>query len=210
MQVPENEIPASHLRRKNIIDVTDKYWRTTSVKLSLSFLRKQESPENRAIAGQARNDRAFDIAYLAVFNGLAWRVADWAKAENDSATFNKISVGAVYLPMNYENKKLSPAGFPVLIKADRAVKELKINKQKPINITVAEAPQYLFYRIGKKYTFYYWNGEWVKVGTKTATESKILTFDNIPSNTLYLLVPEYSQKKERIFTVNEKGEIERW
>ncbi|MDR0829403.1 MAG: transglutaminase domain-containing protein [Prevotellaceae bacterium] len=208
MQVPENEIPNSHLRRKNIIDVTDKYWRTTSAKFFL--FSKIKNSEKQAIAGQARNDRAFNVAYLSVFNGLAWRVADWAKIENDSATFNKISVGAVYLPMNFENKKLSPVGFPVLINANKTVKELKINKQKPINITVTEAPQYLFYRIGKKYTFYYWDEKWVNAGTKTATESKVLTFDNIPSNTIYLLVPEYSQKKERIFTVKENGEIERW
>jgi hypothetical protein len=191
-KISKSEIPKGHLQMENIIDVTNEYWRTTSIKCAIN------------------NKVKSDIAYLAIFNAMQWKPVDWAKISNDTATFSKLAVGVVYLPMNYENGKTSSSGFPVLINSDKTTKTLKINKQELINITVTEAAQYLFYRIGKKYTFFFWDGKWVNAGTKTATVDKILTFNNIPSNTVYLLVPEYSQRKDRIFTVNEKGEIERW
>jgi len=187
-----NEIPPGHLRQTNIIDVTDKYWRTTSITCKLHTL-----PHNQ-------------ISYISVFNSLSWRPVDWGKVNNHEAKFKNISVGAIYLPMNYENQKLIPAGYPVLVSKDKKTLELQPDFNKKITITITEAPKYLYYRIGKKYRFMYWDNRWVDGGVKTATESKVLSFENIPSNTIYLLIPEYSELKERIFTVNDRGEIERW
>ncbi len=78
------------------------------------------------------------------------------------------------------------------------------------SVRIKETPKYLIYRIGKKYSFFYWDKKWIKSGEKQVTESKELIFDKIPSNTIYLLIPEYSQKKERIFTINDNNELEYW
>jgi hypothetical protein len=190
--LPQNEIPANHLKRKNIIDVTDSYWRTTDINCSLTEVSKNK------------------IAYVSVFNASRWKIIGWGTVADNKAFFEKLPVGVVYLPQNYENGKISIAGDPFLIKANKSVTVLKPNHNNKINISITEAPKYLYYRTGKKYAFYYWDKEWKHIGTKTATESKVLTFENVPSNTIYILIPEYSEKKERIFTINEKGEIERW
>ncbi|MDR2510949.1 MAG: transglutaminase-like domain-containing protein [Bacteroidales bacterium] len=190
--LPQNEIPTKHLKRKNIIDVTDSYWRTTDVNCSLTNVSKNK------------------VAYVSVFNALKWKIVGWGKVTNNKAFFDRLPVGVVFLPQNYENGKTNIAGVPFLIRADKSVTQLKPNYNKKIKVTIAEAAKYLYYRTGKKYTFYYWDKGWKSIGTKTATEDKVLTFENVPSNTIYILIPEYSEKKERIFTINENGEIERW
>ncbi|GHT19908.1 hypothetical protein FACS189429_7940 [Bacteroidia bacterium] len=191
-KIAKTEIPVSHLRMKNLIDVTDRYWKTTDLQCNLFEVSKN------------------NISYISVFNALAWRPVDWAETDKGKASFTKLSVGVVYMPVNYENNKIVPAGYPVLIRSDKSKQELCPDYKNRQIVTVTEAPKYLYYRTGKKYTFFYWDKKWIKTETKTATEDKILTFDNIPSNTVYLLLPEYSERKERIFTVNEQGEIERW
>ena len=96
------------------------------------------------------------------------------------------------------------------MKSDKEKIELIPNYNNLISVKLFEKPKYLIYRIGKKYTFLYWDKKWINAGEKQATESKELIFDKIPSNTIYLLIPEYSQKKERIFTINDNNELEYW
>jgi hypothetical protein len=191
-RIPSGEIPNGHLRMKNITDVTPQYWRTTSATCNISK--------------QTNNG----ITYIGVFNALNWKPVDWCEIKNGTALFQNLSVGAVYIPLNYENGKTAPAGNPVLIRPDKSTQELAPDYNHKITVTVTEAPKYLIYRSGKKYIFFYWDNKWISAGTKTANETKMLSFENIPANTLYLLVPEYSEKKERIFTITEKGETERW
>ena len=190
--LPPHEIPTSHLKQKNIIDVTDSYWRTADVNCTITEVSKNK------------------ISYISVFNASKWKIVGWGKVTDNKAFFDKLPVGVVYLPQNFENGKTSIAGDPFLIRANKSITYLKPDYDKKINVTVTEAPKYLYYRTGKKYAFYYWDNAWKHAGTKTATESKVLTFENVPSNTIYILIPEYSEKKERIFTINQKGEIERW
>ena len=191
-QISSEDIPQGHLQYTNIIDVTNEYWRTANIECNLKI-----APLN-------------NISYISVFNSLTWRPIDWGKVDNKIAKFNNLSVGSIYLPMNFDKNKLIPAGNPILLKADKQIKVFEPNHNKLINITIPESSKYLIYRIGKKYKFFYWDKKWVEVEIQIANEKKLLTFKNIPSNTIYLLVPEYSEKKERIFTLNENNEIERW
>ena len=192
-QIPKEQIPPGHLRSTNIIDVTKHYWRTTQLNSKL-----KKPPAN-------------GITYIAVFNALNWYPVDWCKPDRENNyTFNDLSVGAVYLPVNYENEQRIVAGYPVLIHVDKKTTELIPDYDNKITINITEAPKYLKYRTGKKYSFYYWDDRWISAGTKIISDSKSLLFEEIPSNTVYLLVPEYSERKERIFTVNKNGEIERW
>jgi hypothetical protein len=65
----------------------------------------------------------------------------------------------------------------------------------------------LIFRPGKKYKLYYWDNGWKEIGEKAASENdKFLLFQNVPSNALYILKPDYSQGRERPFIINEKGE----
>lgn len=191
-RIPKIEIPNGHLQMKNIIDVTSNYWRTTSITCNIT-----KSTNN-------------NISYVGVFNALTWKPVDWAEVINKKATFHDLSVGAVYIPLVYENGKIYPAGNPTLIHTDKSVKEFIPDYKRKINITIPESTKYLIYRTGKKYTLFFWDGKWIRNLTKIADETKKLSFDNIPANTLYLLLPEYSEKKERIFSISDNGLIERW
>ena len=187
-----NEIPPSHLRQKNIIDVTNEYWPTSSTSCKLV-----ELPDN-------------NISYISVFNSLRWIPVDWGRVSDRNVLFENLSVGAVYLPLNYNKGQITVAGNPILIKADKGTKELIPDYNNLTSVRIKETPKYLIYRIGKKYSFFYWDKKWIKSGEKQVTESKELIFDKIPSNTIYLLIPEYSQKKESIFTINDNNELEYW
>lgn len=192
-KINNDEIPYGHLRQRNIVDVTNEYWPTSSINC-------------RLFAAPSQNK----ISYISVFNSLRWIPVDWGKVYNDSVLFKNLSIGSVYLPINYEKGQIIVASNPVLIESDKKKIELVPNYKKLITVKVVEKPKYLIYRIGKKYDFFYWDKKWINAGRKQVTESKELVFDNIPSNTIYLLIPEYSQKKERIFTVNDNKELEYW
>lgn len=191
-KIPADEIPTNFLRARNIIDVTSDYWRTSNLQCKIT-----KTPKN-------------SISYISVFNGLRWVPVDWAEVKDSKAYFKDLSVGVVYMPVNFENKKIQPSGNPVLIYPDKNTKELIPNYKDKITVKVTEAPKYLIYKTGKKYTFFYWDKKWINAGTQTANEDKVLSFENVPSNTLYLLISEYSQKKERVFTVKADGTLERW
>ena len=192
-KIPANEIPTNFLRMKNIIDVTSNYWRTTDLQCRIT-----ETPKN-------------NITYISVFNAMRWFPVDWTEVENSQAGFKDLSVGVVYLPMNYENNKLQPSGNPVLIYPDRSTKELIPNYENKITVNVTETPRFLVYKTGKRYAFFYWDKKWINAGAKKADENTtVLSFENVPANTVYLLVSEYSQRRERVFTVKEDGTLERW
>lgn len=192
-KIDNDAIPFGHLRKKNIIDVTNEYWPTSSINCRLFAVPSQNK-----------------ISYISVFNSLRWIPVDWGKVNNDNVLFKNLSIGSVYLPINYEKGQIIVASNPVLIKSDKEKIELIPNYNNLISVKLFEKPKYLIYRIGKKYTFLYWDKKWINAGEKQATESKELIFDKIPSHTIYLLIPEYSQKKERIFTINDNNELEYW
>ena len=57
----------------------------------------------------------------------------------------------------------------------------------------------------------YWDNTWKLLEVRTTGfGTHALTFNNVPRNALFLLIPEYSQGKERPFTINENGEREWW
>ena len=121
-----------------------------------------------------------------------------------------MTCGVIYLPFTYSNGQMLPVSSPILVDKDGNVETKNININRNISLFIPEKDLYLRYRIGKKYTLHYWNREWVKVETQTAGSNKGLTFDKVPDNTIYLLIPEYSRGKERPFTIDKKGGICYW
>jgi hypothetical protein len=192
-------IPAGFLRMKNLIDVTEKYWKTFNFSFAL----------NRKFVNEK-------VVYLSVFNGAKWRIVWWARNNNGKPIFEKMTCGVVYLPMVYKTAKEIPAAAPLLLKPDGKVEILQASTGKLKRIIIPQKQNYLIFRENAKYSLYYWDrsGKWQLLGTKipetTINPFTTLIFDNVPSNALYVLIPQYSQGKERPFTVDDSGNINYW
>jgi len=151
------------------------------------------------------------VAYLSVFNGARWKPIWWSLLKNSTANFSKTTCGVVYLPMFYKNGELTPATNPCIVRIDNSVQLLKPDELHTRTITVEEQKGYLKYRAGKKYTLICWNNQWKKIAEQTPTENDTkLTFTNVPDNALLVLIPEYSEGKERPFTISQEGKREWW
>lgn len=191
-QYPTESVPDGLFRMKNIIDVTDQYWKTAD----LSF--------------QLPDSMASSITYIAVLNGLKWKPIWWSKASGNNVSFHKTTCGVVYLPFVIRNKKMCFASYPQMLRVDNSIQILKPDRNHTRSIVLEEQSGYLKYRPGKKYSLFYWNNGWMKIDDQTAGEEKKLAFSSVPFNALFLLIPEYSEGKERPFTIDTTGNREWW
>ena len=189
----KDEIPAGFLQSPYIKDVTQEYMKTANVEINISSQKVQ--------------DKRF--AFVGVFNYLNWMILDWTKIirNNDvcKIDFKKLGIGCVYLPMIKEGEENIPLDYPFSIDRTGKVTVYKPDLTKQRKITLNQQDGYLIYRNGKKYALYYWDNKWIKIGIRISSGNQYLKFENVPSNALLVLLPEYTQKKERIFTIDEKG-----
>lgn len=183
IEQPEN-IPGGFLQTTNYIDITNEYWQTADVSFNLFPTPKVPS-----------------TVYACMFSGGEWQPVWWGKALNGTVKFSTMPKGTAILPAYYINGALKPAAFPkvngfnneLLLKPDIS------NKR---NVKIQEQERYLIFRPGKKYELYYWDDDWVLAGEQTASDNcKELVFDNVPGNALMLLIPEYSEGRERPFII---------
>ncbi|NII29260.1 transglutaminase domain-containing protein [Pseudoflavitalea sp. X16] len=188
-----SQIPEGFMRLKNYKDVTPEYWVTQDIAARLFALKGMRT----------------SLAFAAVWNYFQWRPVWWGRINNNSTVFSNMSRGAIYLPMYYVKGQLVPAGWPIAAGYDNTL-VLQPDTLHTRTIRIKEQNPYLLFRTGKKYTLYWWGGKWRKAGTRVASaDTKEFEFPAIPMNALLLLVPEYSQKKERPFIVTATGE-RRW
>lgn len=186
-------IPQGLLRNQNYVDVTARYWATGNLDARL-FPSKQPP----------------STAFACVLNFLNWVPAWWGNVTDNKVTFTNMCSGVVYLPMYYTNGKLHPAGWPVAFSSTTAI-SLQPDTINTRTISIYEQDKYLVFRPGKKYKLFYWNNKWQPLQELTAAENmKFLSFEKVPRNALLLLVPEYSQRKERPFTIADNGERMWW
>jgi hypothetical protein len=185
-----SNIPPGFMQLSNYKDVTDEYWVTQDVTCKLYGTIKSKER----------------IVYACVFNNGKWTPTWWGIPQNNSVLFTNMCKGAVFIPMQYVKGQLVSAGNPKAIgyQISTEIKADTINKK---TVVLNEQEHYLRYRTGKKYRLYYWNNKtWRFIAEKTAGEGQVsLTFSNVPQNALYILIPEYSQKKERPFTFTADG-----
>ena len=107
--------------------------------------------------------------------------------------------------MYYSDGKLFPAGYPVVSGYNHTM-VLIPDTLNVHSIILKEQINYLKYRPGKKYKLYYWNNAWKLIAEKFTDEKTTeLQFDNVPKNALLLMIPEYTQKKERPFIITDDG-----
>jgi hypothetical protein len=192
-QLDPQHIPPGFLRLANYIDVTSNYWETTDVQCSLFPATSSSS-----------------VAFAAVFNGMKWRPVWWGKVRDGAVTFGNMCKGAVFLPMYYSNGHLKPAGYPIAIGYHHQLVLMPDLHDKK-TITVTQEEKHLLFRPGRKYQLYYWNNEWRSLGAKVpAPGSSSVQFDNVPAHALLLLLPEYSEGKERPFMILDDGKVQWW
>lgn len=183
------QIPPGYMQLSNYKDVTNEFWVTKDVPVQLFNV-------GTAIP---------HIAFVSVWNYMEWKPIWWGKVSGSKTVFTNMSKGVVYLPVFYINRQLLPAAWPIAIGYHNTL-VLKPDTVNTHTIHIAEQPQYLSFRTGKKYSLFYWNDQWIKEGTKTANANLTeLVFDKVPTNALLLLVPQYKQDKERPFIITNEG-----
>jgi hypothetical protein len=127
-----------------------------------------------------------------------------------------MACGVVYLPMIYKNGKEIPASDPYILMSNGTVEKLKTDKTHLRKITIEQKKNYLIFRAKASYTLYYWDttGKWISLGSKTPGAlifpNTYLQYENTPFNALFILIPEYSEGKERPFTIDNNGKINWW
>jgi hypothetical protein len=199
----KENIPQGFMQLMNYKDVTEEYWPTANINCSL-FISKAA-----ALSGKNNDGRT---VYACVLNYGKWQPVWWGKAKNNAVAFSNMCKGAVFLPMYYSNSRLVPAGHAVASGYKDTMTLVPDTTQKR-TVTLKEQEHYLIYRPNKKYRLYYWNSTWKLIAEKTTPEIgqvKEMSFENVPKNALLMLVPEYTQRKERPFIINEKGERLWW
>jgi hypothetical protein len=181
-------IPEGVMQTKNYVDITGEVWETANVKCPL-FASKDPSK----------------IVYACVFNAGRWKPCWWGKAIGDSVNFTSMAKGVVYLPAHYIDNAIIPVGFPMVegYHHEMLLAPDTINKR---TITINEQERYLIFRPGKSYKLYYWDNTWKLAGIKTAEkDAHTMLFENVPTNALFRLIPEYSRGLERPFIIAEDG-----
>ena len=197
MTAPSYEKLPGWLRSSHYIDVTKDYIPVTDVNLEL----QREKPDS------------VNYAYLYVFNSGDWKAMHWGKIVGTHVTFTDMGMDIAYLPCYYKDGKYIPAGNQFILQEDGTIKENVADTMNTININLYSTTQKVTrkatdeidlanFKNGAEYDLFYWDDDWVKIDTKTATEDKPLHFEGVPKNTLYWLVEKKSKKEERIFTIN--------
>jgi hypothetical protein len=79
-----------------------------------------------------------DYVFLCIFNksSKSWEAAHWSEIKNNTAYFDQMGLGCVYLPMYYLNKQYSQAGVPFFLNKDKEKVILKsdINNQESVKL----------------------------------------------------------------------------
>jgi hypothetical protein len=195
----ENEKVPSWLSGKSYIDVTSDYTDVSDV------VTRFEQPVPDSIYH----------SYLCVFNTGEWKAIHWAAIEGQQAVFTDMGCEVVYLLAFYINETLEPAGPPFILQKDRSVRYLVGHADSTITVHLtATEPTYDVsdtegaFRLtpGTEYELFYWQDGWQSLGTSVATELPLESAD-VPAGRLYWLVASGSDKEERIFTVEDSGQV---
>lgn len=192
------------LKGKSYLDVTEDYVDTITV----DYTFEQDVPDS------------IDIAYLCVFNSGAWKPIDWARIENGKASFKKIGRGIAVMIGLYLNEEIEPYSAPMLIGDDGSVTYLKADSNATRNINLVSTTKRTQIKSAENiaetslkqnvnYKLSYYDHGWVELDQKVSSD-KPLEFDKVPSNCLFWLVADDSDKEERIFTVDEDGKQIWW
>jgi hypothetical protein len=196
----QEEIPG-WLAGTSYIDVTSGYIPTADIEITFD----KEVPDST------------DIAYICVFNSGEWKPIDWTRIANGKANFTDMGIDVLYLPGLYLNKEIVPYGKPFILKGDNKSHSFSPDSIQPVSIdiefTTQRSPWESTVSIektpikdGSEYEFFYWDDGWQSLGKQTASGGP-LHFENIPSNGLYWLTEDGTDKEERIFSIEDGNQV---
>lgn len=219
----EKESIPVFLTMENFIDVTDLYIPAKDIAIFLDSLGTD-----------------ILRSYISVYSNSKWVPVYWGVQDGqEKVLFEKMATNMLYIVGIYENNQFLPLLLPFLHDEDGQMRTLKPNpslkqrvelkylnskaleEQKVIggikdlqvyNKVMDEIYQNTYGtrpKVGESYSLFIYESGWKKI-KETAYRSGLLTFEDVATNALYLVVQ--SDKKiqnERPFTVN-NGEIRWW
>lgn len=179
-------IPPGFMQTQNYIDVTAEYWDTRDAYSKLY----QTEIDNQ-------------VVYACMFSDAKWQPIWWGRSIGKNVVFKDMPKGTAILPAFFKGGNLEPAG-DVRINGFNNELELKPDYGNLRNIIIEEKQGYLIFRTDNMYSLYIWDREWKLVNKQMYNDgSRTMSFENVPRNVLMVLVPEYSQGKERPFIITE-------
>ena len=192
----------------HFIDVTSQYQPTSDVRVPVRDLRADER-----------------FAYLAVFNGGAWRPIEWGAVEPDGAggtrevAFHRMGRNVCYLPMLHRAGTDVPAGDPFVIDVDGNVHRLagiaprtasleaSVTKPDRTDPDTGVLRARTLVKPDAAYELFVWkDGGWSAIG-RVERGSAGATFADLPPDGLYWLVEDGSERLERIFTIEDGRQV---
>ncbi|MFM7052322.1 MAG: hypothetical protein ACKOYN_09345 [Planctomycetota bacterium] len=178
------------------IDVTAQYQPVTDVTVALDGLRDGER-----------------YAYLAVFNGGAWRPIHWGHVKDGRATFTAMGRSICYLPMTHRDGADVPAGPPFVVCQDGIAHTLAAKDAASIALAATttkpdiQDPDTGVVKVrtvvkpDAAFELFVWRDGWKSAGRiEKGRESHL--FEGLSADGLYWLVEDGSERLERIFTVD--------
>ncbi len=150
-----------------------------------------------------------NIAYLCVFNSGEWKAIHWAEVEDGEATFTDMGPDLAYLPALYLDEEIVPWGPAFILGSGCGQSPFYADHENAITLElysttgraqVASTDGIVGKRLtdGQEYELSYWEDGWQSCG-KHIAENQMLTYEDVPSGTLYWLVAVDGDEEERIF-----------
>jgi hypothetical protein len=175
------------------------------------------------------------FVYISSFNWGNWTPLDWSESRQ-KVIFKNLGKDIIYLAVAYRDEKIVPLSAPLLLDSTGATITIAIAESK--EDLVVENVQCLEFDIlkalskkqpwsdiereinllkrgtgrstpspGQIYSLYYWDNGWKRHGTIQATTAG-LTFNGVPTNTLYRLIASGSDgRNERPFIYHEGKQV---
>jgi hypothetical protein len=199
-EMPSDSLPG-YINRAYFLDVTSEYGPVNDVRLKLSDVEGQK------------------VAYICVFNTGEWKAIHWSKINNGEVVFTNMGRDIIYLPAIWENSKIVSVGNPFIL--DKLGNVITVEGTDSIvDLIVGETTYRTTFattdnirldklRDGVEYELYKWTNDWEKIGSQVYHGTD-LKFKEMNSNALYWLKEKDGREEERIFILNDKGEIKFW
>jgi len=193
----DDEVVPKWLSGTHYIDVTAQYQPVSDVTIALS--------------GLGEKDR---FAYLAVFNGGAWRPIQWGAVQDGRATFAAMGREICYLPMTHRDGVDAPAGAPFIVCRDGIVHALPAGDAASITLVATttkpdiQDPDTGVIKVrtvvkpDAAFELFVWrDGGWKTTG-RIEKGQEAHVFEGLRADGLYWLVEDGSERLERIFTID--------
>lgn len=178
-----------------------------------------------------RSNSSNKLLFIAIYNNNKWLLTDVAllDEDKDGFIFNKLKTNMLYLPYLYpDNIAYSD---PFILQDDGSIKYLTPNNECKEDISIEFLyPRFIEYikvwsntsntrrediegiaydygrekpQEGSHYTLYYYNKNWIKLGTSTPENNQI-NFGNVPTNALLKLQGQDGKDIGRCFTFEDQ------